>query len=80
MRRPAPITLLLRLCVPAAADRPSAVPVEALRVLRAIEDLEWAGTPEARGALDAVAKGPLPERFTQAAAAATQRAARRSRR
>ncbi len=60
-----------------AAARPGATAIGALQFLRAIEALEWAGTPEALGVLEAVAKGPLPERFKRAAAEAATRAASR---
>jgi WD domain, G-beta repeat/WD40-like Beta Propeller Repeat len=39
-------------------------PSESLRLLRAVEALEYAGTPEARQALEKAADGGLPERLT----------------
>lgn len=63
-----------------AAARPGTTAIAALQVLRAIAALEWAGTPEALDVLEAIAKGPLPERFKKAAAEAAKRAASRKRR
>jgi hypothetical protein len=51
---------------------------EALRGLRVVEALEQAGTPRARRALEALAKGALQARLTREAAASRRRLAGRT--
>jgi hypothetical protein len=50
---------------------------ETLRMLRAVEALELAGTAEARAVLDALAKGAGEVRLTRQARAALERLQRR---
>lgn len=52
-------------------------PPEVLRAWRGVEVLERADTPDARAALEALAKGPREARLTQDAKASLQRLARR---
>ena len=52
-------------------------PADQLRSLRALEVLEWVGTPEARDVLARLAEGALEARLTQEAKASLERLARR---
>jgi hypothetical protein len=56
-------------------DQPGRSP-ELLRQLRAVEVLEWAGTPEARAALAELAKGMPGARLTREAQASLDRLAK----
>ena len=60
----------------AKIERAALTPDE-LRAVRAIEVLEWIGTPEARAALHTLAKGAPDATLTRAAAAALDRLERR---
>jgi hypothetical protein len=54
-----------------------AVPPEQLRALRGVEALEHAGTADARGVLEALAKGDPQARLTRQARASLLRLAKR---
>jgi hypothetical protein len=51
---------------------------ETLRAVRAVEVLEWVGTPEARRVLESVAAGAPEARLTQEAQASLERLAKRN--
>jgi hypothetical protein len=61
------------------AASPTALPVATLRALRAIQILEWIGTPEARQVLQNLSTGAPTARSTYDAKAALERLAKRKR-
>src|SRR5262249_33802859 len=54
-------------------ERPAVIPPEELRQVRAIQVLEYAGTPEAQRLLKRLAKGPEDARLTREAQASLGR-------
>jgi hypothetical protein len=57
----------------------SSIPITAEGVLRSLQVLEQVGTPEARQALEGLAKGPAESRLAREARAALERLAKRAR-